>query len=192
MWISWCHNLNSLHCCLCYRWDKHIISVREANVLPKANCWEWRSNFLFVEGDSPFLLSEYFFFSLMVMLSALCRFKLLYTTCGIDLKGQYFTTFLCFNLHYIINCLFLFSEPFDGSNTARAVHEKIKFDAIKAVFDEVFNSTEILTRPLQDLAMHCCFPIDLGLFMKSFREKMAVSAVCSYCVTLYSLGRCCN
>lgn len=29
------------------------------------------------------------------------------------------------------------SEPFDGTNTARAVHEKVKFDAIKAQFAEV-------------------------------------------------------
>lgn len=29
------------------------------------------------------------------------------------------------------------SEPFDGSNTARAVHEKMKFDAIKTEFMEV-------------------------------------------------------
>ncbi|TSM85992.1 Poly(A) RNA polymerase GLD2 [Bagarius yarrelli] len=59
-----------------FRWDKQVISVREAKALPRSNCWEWRSNYLYVE------------------------------------------------------------EPFDGTNTARAVHEKIKFDAIRAVFTE--------------------------------------------------------
>ncbi|XP_060762968.1 poly(A) RNA polymerase GLD2 [Neoarius graeffei] len=66
-----------------FRWEKYIISVREAKALPKANCWEWRSKFLYVE------------------------------------------------------------EPFDGSNTARAVHEKIKFDAIKAVFTESWQVLEV-------------------------------------------------
>lgn len=33
--------------------------------------------------------------------------------------------------------LYFVSEPFDRTNTARAVHEKIKFDAIKAEFTEV-------------------------------------------------------
>ncbi|XP_053530544.1 poly(A) RNA polymerase GLD2 [Ictalurus punctatus] len=76
-----------------FRWDKYIISVREAKALPKANCWEWRSKFLYVE------------------------------------------------------------EPFDGSNTARAVHEKIKFDAIKAVFAE---SWQVL-QERKDL--NCILPI---------------------------------
>ncbi|MCJ8746834.1 hypothetical protein PDJAM_G00146380 [Pangasius djambal] len=66
-----------------FRWDKYIISVREAKALPKANRWEWRSKFLYVE------------------------------------------------------------EPFDGSNTARAVHEKIKFDAIKAVFAESWQVLQV-------------------------------------------------
>lgn len=44
--------------------------------------------------------------------------------------------------------MFLFLEPFDSSNTARAVHEKMKFDAIRAVFTEVL-----------DLFVHCCFPL---------------------------------
>lgn len=33
--------------------------------------------------------------------------------------------------------LYFVSEPFDRTNTARAVHEKVKFDAIKAEFTEV-------------------------------------------------------
>ncbi|GAA6087790.1 poly(A) RNA polymerase GLD2 [Tachysurus ichikawai] len=66
-----------------FRWDKYVISVREAKALPKSNCWEWRSNFLYVE------------------------------------------------------------EPFDSSNTARAVHEKMKFDAIKAVFTESWQVLQV-------------------------------------------------
>ncbi|XP_076854146.1 poly(A) RNA polymerase GLD2 isoform X2 [Brachyhypopomus gauderio] len=59
-----------------FRWDKYVISVREAKAVPKPNCREWRDKFICVE------------------------------------------------------------EPFDGSNTARAVHEKIKFDSIKEQFIE--------------------------------------------------------
>ncbi|KAJ7993886.1 hypothetical protein DPEC_G00259350 [Dallia pectoralis] len=59
-----------------FRWDKQVISVREAKALPKSNSVEWRDKFICVE------------------------------------------------------------EPFDGTNTARAVHEKVKFDAIKAQFTE--------------------------------------------------------
>lgn len=59
-----------------FRWDKFVISVREAKALPKPNSWEWKNKFICVE------------------------------------------------------------EPFDGTNTARAVHEKMKFDAIKAQFTE--------------------------------------------------------
>ncbi|XP_058230296.1 poly(A) RNA polymerase GLD2 [Hemibagrus wyckioides] len=66
-----------------FRWDKYVISVREAKALPKSNCWEWRSNFLYVE------------------------------------------------------------EPFDSSNTARAVHEKMKFDAIRAVFTESWQVLQV-------------------------------------------------
>ncbi|KAI5088239.1 poly(A) RNA polymerase GLD2 [Silurus meridionalis] len=66
-----------------FKWDKNIISVREAKALPRANCWDWRSKFLYVE------------------------------------------------------------EPFDGSNTARAVHEKMKFDAIKAVFAESWQVLQV-------------------------------------------------
>uniref|UniRef100_A0AAR2LD40 polynucleotide adenylyltransferase n=1 Tax=Pygocentrus nattereri TaxID=42514 RepID=A0AAR2LD40_PYGNA len=67
-----------------FRWDKCVISVREAKALPKPNCREWKDKFICVE------------------------------------------------------------EPFDGSNTARAVHEKMKFDDIKAQFTEVCNSRELL------------------------------------------------
>uniref|UniRef100_A0A8C9TK78 polynucleotide adenylyltransferase n=1 Tax=Scleropages formosus TaxID=113540 RepID=A0A8C9TK78_SCLFO len=59
-----------------FNWDKLMISVREADALPKPNCREWKNKFICVE------------------------------------------------------------EPFDRSNTARAVHEKVKFDAIKAEFTE--------------------------------------------------------
>uniref|UniRef100_A0A4W4FV21 polynucleotide adenylyltransferase n=1 Tax=Electrophorus electricus TaxID=8005 RepID=A0A4W4FV21_ELEEL len=59
-----------------FRWDKYVISVREAKAVPKPNCREWKDKFICVE------------------------------------------------------------EPFDGSNTARAVHEKIKFDFIKEQFIE--------------------------------------------------------
>uniref|UniRef100_A0A8C7LMN4 polynucleotide adenylyltransferase n=1 Tax=Oncorhynchus mykiss TaxID=8022 RepID=A0A8C7LMN4_ONCMY len=53
-----------------FRWDKQVISVREAKALPKSNSLEWRDKFICVE------------------------------------------------------------EPFDGTNTARAVHEKVKFDSL--------------------------------------------------------------
>ncbi|XP_069034493.1 poly(A) RNA polymerase GLD2 [Embiotoca jacksoni] len=59
-----------------FRWDKQVISVREAKTLPKTNCQEWRNKYICVE------------------------------------------------------------EPFERNNVARAVHEKIKFDAIKAQFAE--------------------------------------------------------
>ncbi|XP_073695836.1 poly(A) RNA polymerase GLD2 [Garra rufa] len=60
-----------------FKWDRHVISVREAKTLPKTNCREWRK-------------------------------------------------FICVE------------EPFDRTNTARAVHEKVKFDAIKAEFAESY------------------------------------------------------
>ncbi|XP_070760411.1 poly(A) RNA polymerase GLD2 [Enoplosus armatus] len=59
-----------------FRWDKQVISVREARALPKNNSQEWRNKYICVE------------------------------------------------------------EPFERNNVARAVHEKIKFDAIKAQFAE--------------------------------------------------------
>ncbi|XP_028433402.1 poly(A) RNA polymerase GLD2 isoform X2 [Perca flavescens] len=59
-----------------FRWDKQVISVREAKALPKNNSKEWRNKYICVE------------------------------------------------------------EPFEKNNVARAVHEKIKFDAIKATFAE--------------------------------------------------------
>ncbi|XP_041855212.1 poly(A) RNA polymerase GLD2 [Melanotaenia boesemani] len=61
-----------------FRWDKQVISVREATALPKTNSNEWKNKFICVE------------------------------------------------------------EPFERNNVARAVHEKIKFDAIKAQFAESF------------------------------------------------------
>ncbi|KAI4893164.1 hypothetical protein NFI96_020682 [Prochilodus magdalenae] len=66
-----------------FRWDKNVISVREAKAVPKPNCWEWKDKFICVE------------------------------------------------------------EPFDGSNTARAVHEKMKFDAIKAQFTESWQVLQV-------------------------------------------------
>ncbi|XP_077087827.1 poly(A) RNA polymerase GLD2 isoform X2 [Siphateles boraxobius] len=60
-----------------FKWNKYVISVREAKTLPKNRCREWRDKFVCVE------------------------------------------------------------EPFDRTNTARAVHDKVKFDAIKAEFTEV-------------------------------------------------------
>lgn len=68
---------------LCFRWDKQVISVREAKALPKSNSLEWRDKFICVE------------------------------------------------------------EPFDGTNTARAVHEKVKFDAIKAQFAESWQMLQL-------------------------------------------------
>ncbi|KAK2837353.1 hypothetical protein Q5P01_014565 [Channa striata] len=59
-----------------FRWDKQVISVREAKALPKTNFREWRNKYICVE------------------------------------------------------------EPFERNNVARAVHEKAKFDAIKAQFAE--------------------------------------------------------
>ncbi|XP_014848343.1 PREDICTED: poly(A) RNA polymerase GLD2 isoform X1 [Poecilia mexicana] len=61
-----------------FSWDKQVISVRQATILPKTNSKEWRNKFICVE------------------------------------------------------------EPFEGSNVARAVHEKIKFDAIKKCFSESY------------------------------------------------------
>ncbi|XP_071013444.1 poly(A) RNA polymerase GLD2 [Oncorhynchus clarkii lewisi] len=66
-----------------FRWDKQVISVREAKALPKSNSLEWRDKFICVE------------------------------------------------------------EPFDGTNTARAVHEKVKFDAIKAQFAESWQMLQL-------------------------------------------------
>ncbi|XP_066510043.1 poly(A) RNA polymerase GLD2-like [Hoplias malabaricus] len=66
-----------------FKWDKYVISVREAKTLPKPNTWEWRDKLVCVE------------------------------------------------------------EPFDGSNTARAVHEKMKFDAIKAQFTESWQVLQV-------------------------------------------------
>lgn len=59
-----------------FRWDKQVISVREARTIPKNNSKEWRNKYICVE------------------------------------------------------------EPFERNNVARAVHEKVKFDAIKAQFVE--------------------------------------------------------
>ncbi|XP_042343922.1 poly(A) RNA polymerase GLD2 [Plectropomus leopardus] len=59
-----------------FRWDRQVISIREAKVLPKANSQAWRNKFICVE------------------------------------------------------------EPFEKNNVARAVHEKTKFDTIKAEFAE--------------------------------------------------------
>uniref|UniRef100_A0A8B9H3L3 polynucleotide adenylyltransferase n=1 Tax=Astyanax mexicanus TaxID=7994 RepID=A0A8B9H3L3_ASTMX len=75
--------LNTMHCCLCFRWDKFVISVREGKALPRPNSWEWKNKFICVE------------------------------------------------------------EPFDGTNTARAVHEKMKFDAIKAQFTESWQVLQV-------------------------------------------------
>ncbi|CAK6970523.1 poly(A) RNA polymerase GLD2 [Scomber scombrus] len=59
-----------------FRWDKQVISVREARAFPKNHSKEWRNKFMCVE------------------------------------------------------------EPFERNNVARAVHERVKFDAIKAQFVE--------------------------------------------------------
>lgn len=32
------------------RWDKQVISIREARALPKSNSQEWRNKFICVEG----------------------------------------------------------------------------------------------------------------------------------------------
>lgn len=77
MYMCDCHGLNSMHCCLGYRWDKYVISVREAKALPKSNCWEWRSNFLYVEGNLTFLLTESFLDS-----KYHCHFSSLTFYCG--------------------------------------------------------------------------------------------------------------
>ncbi|XP_054867136.1 poly(A) RNA polymerase GLD2 isoform X2 [Amphiprion ocellaris] len=61
-----------------FRWDKQVISVREARALPKTNSHEWTNKYICVE------------------------------------------------------------EPFERNNVARAVHEKMKFDAIKAEFAESY------------------------------------------------------
>lgn len=39
-------------------------------------------------------------------------------------------------------CAFNIVEPFDGTNTARAVHEKQKFDMIKDQFLKVNNASD--------------------------------------------------
>lgn len=66
-----------------FKWDKYVISVREAKTFPKNRCREWRGKFVCVE------------------------------------------------------------EPFDRTNTARAVHEKVKFDAIKAEFTESYQVLQL-------------------------------------------------
>ncbi|KAM8887002.1 poly(A) RNA polymerase GLD2 isoform 2-T2 [Spinachia spinachia] len=59
-----------------YRWERHVISIREATALPKNRSQAWRNKYICVE------------------------------------------------------------EPFERNNVARAVHERIKFEAIKAEFAE--------------------------------------------------------
>uniref|UniRef100_A0A9J8CPT4 polynucleotide adenylyltransferase n=1 Tax=Cyprinus carpio carpio TaxID=630221 RepID=A0A9J8CPT4_CYPCA len=66
-----------------FKWDKHVISVREAKTLPKTYCKEWRDKFICVE------------------------------------------------------------EPFDQTNTARAVHEKVKFETIRAEFTESYQVLQL-------------------------------------------------
>uniref|UniRef100_A0A672N1J3 polynucleotide adenylyltransferase n=1 Tax=Sinocyclocheilus grahami TaxID=75366 RepID=A0A672N1J3_SINGR len=66
-----------------FKWDKLVISVREAKTLPKTYCREWREKFICVE------------------------------------------------------------EPFDRTNTARAVHETVKFEAIKAEFTESYQVLQL-------------------------------------------------
>ncbi|KAM9359857.1 poly(A) RNA polymerase GLD2 [Symphorus nematophorus] len=67
---------------LYFRWDKQVISVREARALPKTNSLEWRNKYICVE------------------------------------------------------------EPFERNNVARAVHEKIKFEAIKDQFAESWRTLQ--------------------------------------------------
>ncbi|XP_040052582.1 poly(A) RNA polymerase GLD2 [Gasterosteus aculeatus] len=59
-----------------FRWERHVISIREAIAFPKNKSQAWRNKYICVE------------------------------------------------------------EPFEGNNVARAVHEKMKFEAIKAEFAE--------------------------------------------------------
>ncbi|XP_051957682.1 poly(A) RNA polymerase GLD2 [Xyrauchen texanus] len=66
-----------------FKWEKNVISVREAKTLPKTKSREWREKFICVE------------------------------------------------------------EPFDRTNTARAVHEKAKFEAIKAEFTESYQVLQL-------------------------------------------------
>lgn len=40
--------------------------------------------------------------------------------------------------------VFDLAEPFDGTNTARAVHEKQKFDIIKGEFLKVKNTSHLI------------------------------------------------
>lgn len=113
---------------------------------------------------------------MMVVLSALHSFICnLWGSC----KGTIFT--FCFAL---CNCLFLFSEPFDCTNTARAVHEKIKFDAIKAVFTEVINSFEVLTRLLWGFFCTAVSPLNRIYFWNS-SNTVNVSFTCLFLLCIF-------
>ncbi|XP_028270329.1 poly(A) RNA polymerase GLD2 [Parambassis ranga] len=87
-----------------FRWDKQVISVREARALPKTNSQEWRNKYICVE------------------------------------------------------------EPFERNNVARAVHEKIKFNTIKAQFAESFR----ILRDRKDL--NSILPVQSIINRESFRR----------------------
>lgn len=94
-----------------------MISVREAKTFPKNRCREWRDKFVCVEGTHSQNLCT-------LCTERICKYN----------SGLLLLTFL-YPLEH--EYLYFVSEPFDRTNTARAVHEKIKFDAIKAEFTEV-------------------------------------------------------
>lgn len=84
-----------------------MISIREARALPKTDSREWRNKYICVEGKH---------------------------VSDLTVMGHCRHTMLNIWRVTVTPCV---SEPFERNNVARAVHEKIKFDAIRAQFAEV-------------------------------------------------------
>lgn len=89
-----------------------MISVREARAFPKNNSKEWNNKFICVEG-MQFIGSN-----------------------GPQ-PPPFNISIAVRNVHSNPTVTPFVSEPFERNNVARAVHEKLKFDAIKAKFAEV-------------------------------------------------------
>ncbi|CAN9513298.1 unnamed protein product [Ophioblennius macclurei] len=87
-----------------FRWEKQVISVREARTFPKTSFHEWRNKYICVE------------------------------------------------------------EPFERSNVARAVHEKIKFDTIKAQFAESWRRLQ------RSKDLNAILPVRTTMNKESFRR----------------------
>lgn len=103
-----------------------MISVREAKTFPKTSCQEWRDKFICVEGKHSQKLCT-------SCIERICK----------NNSGLLLLTFIYPVEH---EYLYFVSEPFDRTNTARAVHDRFKFEAIKEQFIEVSLLTLVLNR----------------------------------------------